>query len=236
VVTLLSGGAPGGAARLEAALPGGGSMTRFLDYLTAAAGQAGVTLRPDAATAAGIAALRPDDVILATGATMTQPRGPAGEGRDLRQVLRAPPPGGRVAVLYDHDHTAATYAAAEWLAARYERLVLVTPREGIAQDVPLLSAQGIHRRLARLGVEIRPYRVPLRQGPGEVVLRHLLTEAEEVVRDVDLFTWSTPRVPRQNLLAPLQQAGLRVRLVGDALAPRLMLSAIREGAEAGAAL
>ncbi|MBO1077987.1 FAD-binding protein [Roseomonas haemaphysalidis] len=235
-VTLLSARPPGGAARLEAALPGGASMMRFLDYLTEAATRAGVVIRQGVADAGAILALQPDATILATGAGMTRPAGLQGEGQDLRNMLRTPPPGGRVAVLYDHDQTAATYAAAEWLAMRFRRVVLVTPRDSIAQDVPLLSAQGIHRRLARLGVEILPYRAPLRHAAGEVVLRHLLTEAEEVIGSVDLFTWSTPRAPRQDLLPALLAAGLAVHLVGDALAPRLMLSAIREGEEVGGGL
>ncbi|MFC7556767.1 hypothetical protein ACFQU7_38005, partial [Pseudoroseomonas wenyumeiae] len=184
-----------------------------------------------------ILALRPDTVILATGAAMVRPAGLSDSraSLDLRALLAAPPPGGALAVLYDHDHTPATYAAAEWLAARYSRLLLVTPRDSIAQDVPLLSAQGVHRRLARLGIEILTCRTLLRHEARRLRLTHLLTGAEEVIEDLDLLTWSTPRQPRQALLAPLQAAGLAVHLAGDALAPRLMLSAIREGTEIGEA-
>jgi 2,4-dienoyl-CoA reductase-like NADH-dependent reductase (Old Yellow Enzyme family) len=235
-VTLLSARAPGGAARLEAALPGGASMAAFLDYLTAEAARVGVaTTQQGEASLDTILGLRPDAVILATGAQMTRPAGLRGTGLDLRALLAAPPPGGVLAVLYDHDHTPATYAAAEWLAARYTRLLLVTPRDSIAQDVPLLSAQGIHRRLARLGVEILTCRTVTWHEERSLRLTHLLTGAEEMIEGLDLLTWSTPRQPRQELLAPLQAAGLELHLAGDALAPRLMLSAIREGAEIGEA-
>jgi 2,4-dienoyl-CoA reductase-like NADH-dependent reductase (Old Yellow Enzyme family) len=237
-VTLLSAQAPGGAARMEAALPGGASMAAFLDHLILEAARAGVATQQGMAGLEAILALRPDTVVLATGAGMTRPAGlrDDGTGRDLRALLAAPPAGGALAVLYDHDHTPATYAAAEWLAARYRRLLLVTPRDSIAQDVPLLSAQGVHRRLARLGVEILPCRTVSRHEAGRLRITHLLTGAEEEIHDLDLLTWSTPRQPRQDLLAPLQAAGLEVRLAGDALAPRLMLSAIREGAETGEAV
>jgi 2,4-dienoyl-CoA reductase-like NADH-dependent reductase (Old Yellow Enzyme family) len=237
-VTLLSARAPGGAARLEAALPGGASMGAFLDYLRAEAARVGVTTKQGIASLDTILGLRPDAVILAAGASMARPAGlhDAGTSLDLRTLMAAPPPGGRLAVLYDHDHTAATYAAAEWLAGRYTRLLLVTPRESIAQDVPLLSAQGVHRRLARLGVEILTCRALLRHEERRLRLTHLLTGAEEVIENLDLLTWSTPRQPRQEMLAPLQAAGLEVHLAGDALAPRLMLSAIREGAEIGEAV
>ncbi|MBC9178900.1 oxidoreductase [Pseudoroseomonas ludipueritiae] len=237
-VTLLSARAPGGAARMESALPGGASMAAFLDYLTAEATRSGVRTQQGIASPEAILALRPDAVVLATGASMARPTALQGSstGLDLRTLLAAAPPGGGVAVLYDHDHTPGTYAAAEWLAGRYARLLLVTPRDSIAQDVPLLSAQGVHRRLARLGVEILPCRRLLRHEGRRLWLSHLLTGAEEEIEDVDLLTWSTPRQPRQELLAPLQAAGLEVHLAGDALAPRLMLSAIREGAETGEAV
>jgi hypothetical protein len=213
-------------------------MVAFLDHLTSEAARAGVATRQGMAGPDTILALNPHAVILATGASMTRPAGlqDDGSGRDLRALLAAPPTGGELAVLYDHDHTPATYAAAEWLATRYRRLLLVTPRDSIAQDVPLLSAQGVHRRLARLGVEILPYRTVSLHEAGRLQITHLLTGAREEIRDLDLLTWSTPRQPRQDLLAALQAAGLEVRLVGDALAPRLMLSAIREGAEAGEAV
>ena len=54
------------------------------------------------------------------------------------------------------DHTEGTYALAQVLQALFDRVVLVTPRERIAMDVPLVSALGIYRRLTRLGLEIIP--------------------------------------------------------------------------------
>ena len=42
--------------------------------------------------------------------------------------------------------------------------------------------------------------------------------------------------PNRDLLAPLQAAGVAVRLVGDANAPRYLTAAMREGHLAGAAV
>ena len=53
------------------------------------------------------------------------------------------------AVLFDADHTEGTYAAAEALRARFERVVIVTPRDTIATDVQMVTRQGILRRMAR---------------------------------------------------------------------------------------
>ncbi|MFN9939872.1 MAG: hypothetical protein ACK56I_10405, partial [bacterium] len=58
-----------------------------------------------------------------------------------------------VAVLVDEDHTAFTYATAELLARCFSSVVLVSPREGVAAEEPLVNRQGIQRRLAALGVQ-----------------------------------------------------------------------------------
>ena len=52
------------------------------------------------------------------------------------------------------DHSAATYAVADALAQRYEKLVLLTPRTQIARNVNYCSAIGIHRRLYQADAEI----------------------------------------------------------------------------------
>lgn len=242
-VTLLGASAEtGGAARLHARLPGCGDIARFLDHLADRAARAGVTIRRGVATVESVLVLAADTVVLATGATMPPPDDFAdadGAALDIRRaaaaLLAAPARRGGLAVLYDHDHTPATYAAAELLAARYRRVVLATPRETIALDCPLIYAQGVHGRLARAGIEIRPCRRPVSLAGGILALRHVLTGAEETIAGIDLFAFATPRRPRDELAAPLAAAGLAVRVVGDALAPRLMLSAVREGEDAGAA-
>ena len=58
------------------------------------------------------------------------------------------------AVLFDADHTEATYAAAQALRARFDRVVIVTPQNIIATDVPLVTRQGILRRMAEQRIEI----------------------------------------------------------------------------------
>ncbi|NKC31206.1 NADH:flavin oxidoreductase [Falsiroseomonas selenitidurans] len=241
-VTLLHRGAAlGGAARLHAALPGCGDIGRFLDHLAQRVAQAGVTLA-QGESAAQVLALAPEAVVLATGAAMGPPRAPGLGGCDLRQavagLLAEQAPRAGLAVLFDHDHTAATYAAAELLLQRFDRLLLLTPRDGIARDVPGLYAQGVHRRLAAAGdrFEMLIHREPVAFAGGVLRFRHLLTGAETAVPGVALFTWSTPRRPDLALAPALQAAGLPVLRIGDAQAPRLMISAVRDGQWAGEAV
>jgi hypothetical protein len=163
-------------------------------------------------------------------------------GQELRaavaDLLAEPAPRGGLAVLFDHDHTAFTYAAAELLLARFDRLLLLTPRDAIARDVPAIYAQGVHRRLAAAGgrCEILIHREPVAMRGTTLRLRHTLTGAERELPDVALFTWATPRRPRAGLADALAARGVTVLRAGDAVAPRLMLSAVRDGQAASEAL
>ena len=58
------------------------------------------------------------------------------------------------AVIFDMDHSEGTYAAAELLRSRFERVVIITPRDSIAHDTPLVTQQGILRRLHEKDIEI----------------------------------------------------------------------------------
>ena len=243
-VTLLGRAAEaGGAAALHARLPGCGDIAQLLASLRRRVAAAGVETRLGALVgAADVLALKPDSVVLATGAAMVSPGGftdTDGAACDIRATAEAlladPAMGGDLAVLFDMDATPGAYDAANLLAARYRRLLLVTPREVIARDSPVLTMQAIHRRLAARDVEILTIHEPVRLAGGTLVLRHLLTGAERTETGVSLFAHATPRAPRDALLAPLLAAGVKLRAVGDALAPRLMMSAIREGQAAGEA-
>lgn len=241
-VTLLGNG-EGGAAALHASLPGCGDIAYAIAHAAKRAHAAGVTLRLGSpATAPDILALHPDAVILATGATMVPPPGFTdrdGTALDIRAASRAllsdPTRRGALAVVFDMDATPGAYDATLLLAQRFDRVMLVTPREVIARDSPVLTMQAIHRRLAAAKVWIMTCQEPIRLARGALTLRHLLTGAETEIPGVILFAHATPRAPNDALLAPLLAAGVKVRAVGDALAPRLMMSAVREGQAAGEA-
>ncbi|MEO3471978.1 NADH:flavin oxidoreductase [Roseomonas sp. CAU 1739] len=238
-VTLLSSReAVGGAARLHAMLPSCADIGRFLAYLDRRVDAAGVE-RLAGSRAEDVMALSPEAVVLATGAVMIPPREAKARGQDLRSAVSAildeVRPRGGLAVLFDHDHTAATYAAAELLLAHFDRLVLLTPRDAIARDVPAIYAQGVHRRLAAMGdrLEVLIHREPVAMDGTALRIRHVLTRAETVLSDVSLFTYATPRRPSDELGGVLAEHGIATLRVGDAVAPRLMLSAVRDGQRAG---
>ncbi|MGL3819572.1 FAD-dependent oxidoreductase [Sphingopyxis sp. R3-92] len=234
---------PGGKARLHALLPGGENLSSIYDYQRLSGERGGVDFHwGRQATLEDILALAPDHVVLATGATPAWPDYlPAeyrGEGffPDLREAmeqmtrLSVRQPG--TAVIHDADGGAFTYAAAELLCDRFERVVILTERERIASDEAVVTRQGIYARLYRKGIEIVSSVRPLpssRFEEAEVACANIYNGAEQVITDVALFTYATARIPNDALAGPLKAAGIEVHAIGDAWAPRSVLTATAEG-------
>jgi dimethylglycine catabolism A len=250
-VTLFGAGAElGGKTRWHARLPGGESLSSVYDYQYEAARRAGVRLELGVrVTAQEVLAAAPEAVVLATGATMLWPATLPGEWRadgaipDLRSLvpdlLKLGAPQGGTAILFDMDHTEGTYGAAVLLRRLFDRVVLATPRERVATDVPLVSSLGIYRRLSQLGIEVLPL-VELSAESvleeGVVQLANVHTGALTAIDEVALLTYSTPRAPDDALDAPLRAAGIEVHAVGDCRVPGSVLAATAEGHRLGHAL
>ncbi|MBT8422221.1 MAG: FAD-dependent oxidoreductase, partial [Gammaproteobacteria bacterium] len=155
----------GGKTRLHAELPGGENLSSIYDYQYLTAKRHGVKFELGVeATAADIAALGPDQVLLATGSTMRAPAFIPAEyieedfivdlrAMALQFVGRNSQEDGRL-VIVDRDHTEMTYAAAEMFAGIFSRVAIVTPRERIASDCSLVNRQEIYQRLHDRHVEI----------------------------------------------------------------------------------
>jgi dimethylglycine catabolism A len=132
----------GGKARLRALLPGGEAISSVYDYQHAAALRAkarfelGVTASVD-----DVLQLAPDVVVLASGANMVAPRWLRREASSAVADLRTAMAGVShivrrqrgAAVIYDMDQSEGTYASAERLHQLFDRVVIVTPRDAIAE-------------------------------------------------------------------------------------------------------
>ena len=135
------------------------------------------------------------------------------------------------AVLVDQDHTEMTYAFAELLASRFEKVTIVTSRERLAHDVSLINRQGIYHRLHALGVqlvlnsEIRDLDA-LEDGLLHCV--NVYSGAMTTVSDVAMITHASSRIPNDELLDPLLSIGLNPIAIGDCRAPRSLLATTRE--------
>jgi 2,4-dienoyl-CoA reductase-like NADH-dependent reductase (Old Yellow Enzyme family) len=240
----------GGKLRLHSLLPGSEPLSGIYEYQLVAARKAGARLELGvAADVADVLGLKPDIVVLATGSTMLPPPLLPAESRDAGLVpdLRSAAAAlvgqtarrSGTAVVFDMDHTEGTYAAAELLRALYDRVVVMTPRESIAQRVSLVARQGVQRRCHEQRIETMVFAEPVwGQSFGEAKLEYASVFGRDsgVIPAVAFFAYSTPRVPDDSLAAPLRAAGIDVRLAGDCRAPRGLLAATADGHAAGNAV
>jgi hypothetical protein len=238
----------GGKARLLAQLPLGESMSSIYDHQWIEAQRLGVQFElGDTASAAQVLAWQPDAVVLATGAQMTWPMDlPAwlqeqGVVPDLRQaltdLLRTQGPQSGTAVIYDLDQSEGTYAAAEYLRDRFERVVVLSPRETIAEEAVLVARQRIHRRFFERGIEVKTWVDPVWterfEDDGCLQYRSVFGGPLQDIENVAFFAYASPRRPDDALLGPLQAAGLDPSRVGDCRIARDALAATAEGHAAG---
>lgn len=250
VTVLGAGQSYGGKAALLSRLPGTEQISSIYDYQIVKGTRAGV--RYDYGVTAGlddILALSPDAVVLATGAT---PRWPdmlprmwhdEGFVTDLREtsalLLQGFPPQPGTALIFDEDHSAGTYAAAHLMADIFDRVIIATPRSEIAVDEPLVVRQGIIRRIAQRGIRIETLVEPSGDSAlieGKIDLCNVYGGQVTTIDDIALFTYSTPRIPNDGLVAPLRALGIEVHMAGDVKSPRTAFHANAEGNAVGNAL
>lgn len=237
----------GGSTRLHSHLPGGESLSSVYDFQYTQARSHGARFELGVqATLADIQSARPQRVIVATGATQIWPRTAPSTWRDdgvlldarvaARELGRYRERQGGTAVLFDMDHTEGTYALAEVMRRLFDRAVIVTPRERVAMDVPLVSSLSIYRRLTRLGIEILPLCELAPESmldEGRVACRNVHTGALSWIDEVVVAAYSTPRAPRDELHSALLAAGMDIKIIGDCKVPRSLLAATSEGYVAG---
>jgi len=239
-VTLFSHSAKlGGKLNWEISLPGRNEYDSLIAWLEKQVRKAGVRIEAgQMADVNTIVAIKPERVIVATGSHQRRPDDFTGEGLSARdwsvQSGRSRLDGS--AVLFDMDHSAATYGVADGLAQQYDRLFLLTPRTQIARNVNYCSAIGVYRRLYNANVEIVLAAEPVNLSSDVLTWRNVFTGRLDEIVDVALFVWSTPRLADDALAVAIEQMGIDTRRIGDCMAPRNLFCAIHEGEAAAIAL
>ena len=247
VIAFGAGTAPGGKTRLLAALPGGEGLSSIYDYQTLAAKKARARFELGVrATPEDVRSLGPDSVIVACGASMRWPHGfpnawrEEGVVSDLRacmaDLLGFTQLQGGTAVLFDMDATEGTYASAELMRRLFDRVVIVTPRDRIAEDVPLVNRLGILRRFALQGIEsmtLGEIDAGSSLESGVVHVRNVYTGALTDIPDVVLLTYATPRAPDLSGIDAFASAAPEIHVIGDAYAPGSTMAATAHGHRIG---
>ncbi len=68
---------------------------------------------------------------------------------------------------------------------------------------------------------------------GCLTVANVFNANKLVLEDIAVVSFSTPRLPNNELLQPLREAGLDVHVIGDCYAPRSVLAATRDGHNIG---
>jgi NADPH-dependent 2,4-dienoyl-CoA reductase/sulfur reductase-like enzyme len=228
----------GGQMRLALANPGHAEVATLLAANLERWVAAGVDVRlsTEAGTDA-VLAERPHRVIVATGAR-EHVRHLSGDGVGVVGVASALAGAGvgRRVVVYDWGGGWAGLDAAEALAGQGCAVRLITSAvafgEGVHQYVRNLYLQ----RLDEAGVELLHHLRPVALRPGAVACEHVFSRREVALEEVDTLVMSAGREPDDALFARLEACGVRGVRVGDALGPRGIEEAIREGTLAGFAV
>jgi hypothetical protein len=93
----------------------------------------------------------------------------------------------------------------------------------------LVSVPGIHRRLAAKRVEVISAAMPISLEQGILRWRSTWSGVTADLEGVSAFIYATPRAARNSLQEELHGAGVPIVAIGDARAPRSLLTAIHEG-------
>lgn len=243
-VTILSSGAQiGGKAWLRSHLPGGEEVSSVYDYQTVAAIRAGAKIELGiTAQTQTILDLSPDVVVLATGASMIPPSWlPEQIQRDgfvldlrqtIQQLLKTTVRQRGTAVIFDMDQTEATYAAAEKLHTLFDRVCILTPRHSLADDMAVVTRQGVLRRIYTKKIDVHLLAQPVWDAgmeEGVLTWENVITGEQNSIPNVSLLTYATPRRRNDLLSDALVQRGIPTMTVGDCKSPRDMIAATSDG-------
>ena len=233
----------GGQVAVAASVP---SRAEFLDIvrnLLAECQRLGVEVRTGVnADADAVHALRPDAVVVATGAAPDRPWWAADLARvvDVRDVLEGrATPEGRVVVVDDLGFHQAT-STAELLTDRGCTVEVCTPGMVVGQDLGVtLDMEGWNVRAAAKGITQSTDLVVMgARAEGDTVVLDLLHHptGTNIERSCDWVVVSTHQRPEDALWHALRDSSFELHRVGDCLTPRRAHAAVIEGHRAGAAI
>ncbi|NLU64506.1 mycofactocin system FadH/OYE family oxidoreductase 2 [Rhodococcus sp. HNM0563] len=226
----------GGQIRGAAAAPHRGELLGIVTRLEAECLRAGVEIRTGVDVDVDvIRELRPDAVIVATGARPLRPAWAAAIEQvvDVRDVLEGRATlSGRILVVDDLGFHEAT-SVAELLADRGCDVTVCTPGMIVGQDLGLtLDMDGWLRRAHEKGIGMVPdvavAGLVVRDNRLHVSLVHHPTGKTRVLT-VDGVVVATHQAPVGELWTALSESGIHVSRIGDAVTPRRAHAAFLEG-------
>ena len=185
----------------------------------------------------------PDTIIVATGSRLREAAIPAGPIRVadadelLAQTPPTPHPGAERALVVDDAGDLATAAASEILVGGGWAVEILTSQTSVFCQLDPTQLPFSLRDAARAGVRLTPNTELVRsERDARVIVRDLYADTADTRSGVGLIVLCGFRQANRHLAQELAQTwpDAEVHVVGDALAPRRLLDAVREGHHAGA--
>ncbi|MBB4905261.1 oxidoreductase [Actinophytocola algeriensis] len=226
---------PGGQLRIGRRGVGRGDLDRLRAHLQHRLAELAVPVRTSTpATVADVLAEGPDAVVLATGARHTAREVPGwGPALTAADVLRGRY--GRTVVVLDDDGGWTAASVAETAARGGATVHLVTAAGTALPGVTEYSRMTAVERLRGLGVQLWTT-ADATFTRDTATITSALVDATTTVPDVTDVVALDPPAARDDLAAPLADAGLTVHVIGDAVAPRTLLEAMTEAHVLGRSL
>ena len=222
----------GGQLRIAAAAPTYDQYTRYLDWQQRRLAELGVTVvLGRRATADAVLAAGADVVAVATGAVPREVeiagmRAP--HVHEVRDVLAGvATPGPRVLVVAQDDHLA-PLAVADHLATRGHAVTVVHQTQGPAPLVGRYIIGGILSRLSERDVRLRFMEQVARIDATSVTVRNIYSGREERLDGIDSVVLACGSQSDSALYDDLRDRHPAAHVLGDAWAPRRLVSATRQ--------
>ncbi len=224
----------GGQFHLAAAAPGKRDALAIVDFLARQLERAGVEVHlGSTVTPATVDELRPDAVIVATGAQPSTPAVPGAERAvSAWDVLAGAAGVGRRVVIVGGGQVGCE--TAEWLVERGHEVSVIEMLPDLAAGMGARTREVFLGRLIDRGVNFLT-RTTL-TGIGEREITFNRAGLAERMLNVDSVVMAVGSRPAPELAEALRAKGYAVHVVGDAVKPRSGLEAIHDGFAAGAAV
>ncbi len=182
---------------------------------------------------------KPDAVVVATGSTPVVPPIPgAGENKVVSywQVMREEVELGEKVVLIDDVGHYQAYGTVEFLADRGKHVEIVTSKLHAGAGLDLTNIVPIYERLIPKGVVISPITEVKGMSGDTVIVQNVFSGKERAIEGVDNVVVAVGNKADNELYYALKRRMSTVYAVGDCVAPRNVMRAIREGHLVGRAL
>ncbi len=227
----------GGQALLAQLLPGRAEFGGIVTNLKRELELAGVEVRLNCRVSSSIVeTLRPDSIIMATGATPYLPKVDIGDEvhvADAWQILKGETKAGSAVVIADWRCDWVGLGLAEKLALEGSHVRLCVDGEMAGQNLQKYMRWHWLGQLHRLGVQVVPYARFFGAADGTAFFMHTLSGEAIECTNMDTLVLALGHQPETGLEQQFRSSRASLTLVGDCLSPRSAEEAVYEGFLAG---